>query len=275
MNVVDLMRLEPDTEHPHGLPDREFETLFTPDRPVIFAYHGYPLLIHRLTYRRMNHDNLHVRGYKEEGTTTTPFDMVMLNDLDRFRLVIDVLDRVPGFEPRTARLARRWSTPGSMPAATGGSTVRTRGRSPNGSGTWRPTPSRWLRCCSLRRQYRPSSDLGAAPIDQRVSRPLGTVTKRTAECPPSSSPALPVPFHPSWRSASPHRRPKTHAAGRTRGPTMASRSALLRIVGCDDPSPHGELCGRRCPACRLPMGPHPAPAPAHARPGRRPPAPHR
>ena len=89
---------------PHGLPDREFETLFTPDRPVIFAYHGYPLLIHRLTYRRMNHENLHVRGYKEEGTTTTPFDMVMLNDLDRFRLVIDVPDRVPGLEPRTARL---------------------------------------------------------------------------------------------------------------------------------------------------------------------------
>ena len=104
VNVVDLMRLQPDTEHPHGLPDREFETLFTPDRPVIFAYHGYPLLIHRLTYRRMNHENLHVRGYKEEGTTTTPFDMVMLNDLDRFRLVIDVLDRVPGLEPRTARL---------------------------------------------------------------------------------------------------------------------------------------------------------------------------
>ncbi len=118
VNVVDLMRLEPDTEHPHGLPDREFDTLFTPDRPVIFAYHGYPLLIHRLTYKRTNHANLHVRGYKEEGTTTTPFDMVMLNDLDRYHLVIDVLDRVPGLGPRTAALrqqmvdarldARRW-----------------------------------------------------------------------------------------------------------------------------------------------------------------------
>ncbi len=107
VNVVDLMRLEPDTEHPHGLPDREFDTIFTPDRPVIFAYHGYPLLIHRLTYRRTNHDNFHVRGYKEEGTTTTPFDMVMLNDLDRFHLVIDVLDRVPGLEPGTATLRQQ------------------------------------------------------------------------------------------------------------------------------------------------------------------------
>ncbi len=107
VNVVDLMRLESETEHPHGLSDAEFETLFTRDRPVIFAYHGYPLLIHRLTYRRKNHDNLHVRGYKEEGTTTTPFDMVMLNDLDRFHLVIDVLDRVPGLGPRTAVLRQR------------------------------------------------------------------------------------------------------------------------------------------------------------------------
>jgi xylulose-5-phosphate/fructose-6-phosphate phosphoketolase len=95
VNVVDLMRLQPDTEHPHGLSDREFDSLFTTDRPIVFAYHGYPWLIHRLTYRRTNHRNLHVRGYKEEGTTTTPFDMVMLNDLDRFHLVIDVIDRLP------------------------------------------------------------------------------------------------------------------------------------------------------------------------------------
>jgi xylulose-5-phosphate/fructose-6-phosphate phosphoketolase len=95
VNVVDLMRLQPDTEHPHGLSDKEFDSLFTVDRPVVFAYHGYPWLIHRLTYRRSNHANLHVRGYKEEGTTTTPFDMVMLNDLDRFHLVIDVIDRLP------------------------------------------------------------------------------------------------------------------------------------------------------------------------------------
>jgi xylulose-5-phosphate/fructose-6-phosphate phosphoketolase len=107
VNVVDLMRLQPDAEHPHGLSDREFDTLFTVDRPVVFAYHGYPLLIHRLTYRRTNHANLHVRGYKEEGTTTTPFDMVMLNDLDRFHLVMDVLDRVPTLGSRAAHLRQR------------------------------------------------------------------------------------------------------------------------------------------------------------------------
>jgi xylulose-5-phosphate/fructose-6-phosphate phosphoketolase len=104
VNVVDLMKLQPSTEHPHGLPDPEFDALFTTDRPVIFAYHGYPWLIHRLTYRRHGHDNLHVRGYKEEGTTTTPFDMVMLNDLDRFHLVMDVIDRVPGLGQQAARL---------------------------------------------------------------------------------------------------------------------------------------------------------------------------
>jgi xylulose-5-phosphate/fructose-6-phosphate phosphoketolase len=104
VNVVDLMRLQPESEHPHGLPDREFDELFTLRRPIIFAYHGYPSLIHRLTYKRKNHDNLHVRGYKEEGTTTTPFDMVMLNDLDRFHLVTDVIDRVPGLGERAAQL---------------------------------------------------------------------------------------------------------------------------------------------------------------------------
>jgi xylulose-5-phosphate/fructose-6-phosphate phosphoketolase len=104
VNVVDLMRLQPESEHPHGLSDHDYDTLFTPDRPVIFAYHGYPWLIHRLTYRRTGHANLHVRGYKEEGTTTTPFDMVLMNDLDRFRLVMDVIDRVPGLRSRAARL---------------------------------------------------------------------------------------------------------------------------------------------------------------------------
>jgi len=104
VNVVDLMRLEPDTEHPHGMSEPEFDALFTASRPVIFAYHGYPLLIHRLTYSRNNHRNIHVRGYKEEGTTTTPFDMVMLNDLDRFHLVMDVIDRVPKLSERCAHL---------------------------------------------------------------------------------------------------------------------------------------------------------------------------
>jgi xylulose-5-phosphate/fructose-6-phosphate phosphoketolase len=102
VNVVNLMKLQPASEHPHGLPDKEFDAIFTTTRPIIFAFHGYPWLIHRLTYRRKNHPNLHVRGYKEEGTTTTPFDMCVLNHIDRFSLVSDVIDRVPGLAPRAA-----------------------------------------------------------------------------------------------------------------------------------------------------------------------------
>jgi xylulose-5-phosphate/fructose-6-phosphate phosphoketolase len=107
VNVVDLMTLQPQSEHPHGLPDKEFDSLFTTNKPIIFAFHGYPWLIHRLTYRRNNHRNLHVRGYKEEGTTTTPFDMVVLNDLDRFHLVMDVIDRVPKLESIGAHLLQQ------------------------------------------------------------------------------------------------------------------------------------------------------------------------
>jgi xylulose-5-phosphate/fructose-6-phosphate phosphoketolase len=109
INIVDLMRLEPDTEHPHGLSDLDFDALFTTSKPVIFAYHGYPAVIHELTYRRTNHHNIHARGYKEEGTTTTPFDMVMLNDLDRFHLVMDVIDRVPALGSRAAPLRQQMS----------------------------------------------------------------------------------------------------------------------------------------------------------------------
>jgi xylulose-5-phosphate/fructose-6-phosphate phosphoketolase len=107
INVVDLMTIQPSTEHPHGLSDADFDSMFTVDKPVIFAYHGYPWLIHRLTYRRRNHNNLHVRGYKEEGTTTTPFDMTVLNDLDRFHLAGDVVDRVPRLQRVGAHFKQR------------------------------------------------------------------------------------------------------------------------------------------------------------------------
>ena len=107
INVVDLMTLQDKEEHPHGLSHKDFDTLFTTDKPIIFAYHGYPWLIHRLTYRRTNHRNLHVRGYKEEGTTTTPFDMVVRNDMDRFDLVADVIDRVPKLGS-TAAYLKQW-----------------------------------------------------------------------------------------------------------------------------------------------------------------------
>jgi xylulose-5-phosphate/fructose-6-phosphate phosphoketolase len=107
VNVVDLMKLEPESVHPHGLNDEDFDQLFTTGKPVIFAYHGYPALIHRLTYRRRNHDNFHVHGYKEEGTITTPFDMTVLNELDRWHLVMDVLRRVPGLAAQTAYLKQQ------------------------------------------------------------------------------------------------------------------------------------------------------------------------
>ncbi|HZS66887.1 MAG TPA: phosphoketolase family protein [Burkholderiales bacterium] len=111
VNVVDLMALQPQSEHPHGLEDQDFDRLFTRDKPVIFAFHGYPRMIHTLTYRRRNHDNFHVRGYKEEGTTTTPFDMVVLNNLDRYRLALDAIGRIPRLEPRVQEATDRyWST---------------------------------------------------------------------------------------------------------------------------------------------------------------------
>jgi xylulose-5-phosphate/fructose-6-phosphate phosphoketolase len=107
VNVVDLMKLQPQSEHPHGLSDPDFDALFTKDKPVIFAFHAYPWLIHRLTYRRHNHDNIHVRGYKEEGTITTPFDMTVLNDMDRFHLVMDTINRVPQIGSRGDHLKQQ------------------------------------------------------------------------------------------------------------------------------------------------------------------------
>ena len=112
VNVVDLMVLQPPSEHPHGLEDHDFDALFTTDKPVIFAFHGYPAMIHKLTYRRRNHDNIHVRGYKEEGTTTTPFDMVVLNNLDRYQLALDAIRRIPTAQRTRWRTqtARYWAT---------------------------------------------------------------------------------------------------------------------------------------------------------------------
>ena len=107
VNVVDLMKLQPSTEHPHGLRDADFDALFTRDKPVVFAYHGYPWLIHRLTYRRTNHHNIHVRGYKEEGTITTAFDMTVLNELDRFHLAQDVIDRLPQLGQKASYLKQQ------------------------------------------------------------------------------------------------------------------------------------------------------------------------
>ena len=119
VNVVDLMRLQDASEHPHGLTSRDFDGIFTADKPIIFAYHGYPSLIHRLAYRRTNQEGLHVRGYKEEGTTTTPFDMAMLNGIDRFQLAIDAIDRVPGL----AETALAAAPVAAGPAASGRTTT--------------------------------------------------------------------------------------------------------------------------------------------------------
>ena len=171
VNVVDLMRLQPESEHPHGLSDREFDTLFTTDRPIVFAYHGYPWLIHRLTYRRTNHANLHVRGYKEEGTTTTPFDMVMLNDLDRFHLVIDVIDRVPGLGA-----AGRAPPPadGRPPARRPG---RTRARGRGRAGDPR------LDLAGLTRTARPHRCASSSSTPARAASSCGSSTTATRSSP--------------------------------------------------------------------------------------------
>ncbi len=197
VNVVDLMRLQDEKEHPHGLSDRDFDTIFTKDKPVIFAYHGYPWLIHRLTYRRTGNENLHVRGYKEEGTTTTPFDMVMLNDLDRYHLVIDVIDRVPNL-----RIDVRHAAPGDGGQADRRPRVHPhpRRRHPRGEGLdvagrprcgvrhadqcdrgdggrqrVAPTPAARI-ACAVRSTIRLGSRSGSTPRCQALARPSGVST---------------------------------------------------------------------------------------------------
>ena len=213
VNVVDLMRLQTDSEHPHGMPDAEFDALFTTDRPVIFAYHGYPWLIHRLTYRRTNHEGLHVRGYKEEGTTTTPFDMVMLNDMDRFHLVMDVIDRRPAWARERRRYARRWSTSACATAPT------------------RARPATTARGARL-----DLAGLGAAPASApRVSR---APCAARSPAPRGSPPPAPAPRDPGAgvavaRAASAVARLVERGRRGTRGPAHAA----ARTAGACSPTP--------------------------------------
>ncbi len=207
VNVVDLMRLQPSSEHPHGMSDAEFDALFTPDKPIVFAYHGYPWLIHRLTYRRHNHRNLHVRGYKEEGTTTTPFDMVMLNDLDRYHLVMDVIDRVPGL-PATAghvrqlmvdrRLQARaytrehgedvpevrdWALDGAPARASREPAPRDR-RSRSGCSSSTPAPAASSCGCSTATSWR-----GRTTCRRRAAKPTRRRSRRRCATPAASTPS--------------------------------------------------------------------------------------
>ena len=134
VNVVDLFKLQPASEHPHGLSDRDFDTLFTRDKPVIFNFHGYPWLIHRLAYRRTNHENMHVRGYKERGNINTPLELAINNQIDRFSLAIDVIDRVPGCKSQARTPRRNFATSRSSAVTTPTSTASTSRRSSNGAG---------------------------------------------------------------------------------------------------------------------------------------------
>ena len=279
VNVVDLMRLQPESEHPHGMSDREFDTLFTADRPVIFAYHGYPRLIHRLTYRRTNHDNLHVRGFKEEGTTTTPFDMVMLNDLDRFRLVIDVIDRVPGLAAGRPGCGSGWPTRGSTPGPTPASTARTTRRSAAGPGrTTRPAtgsapaPVATTPATTTSRRWRGRDggvrmrvlvvNTGSSSVKlrllsghdaARLDRPAGTVHSGAGGGRRARSagwPASPVWTVSGTASCTAARRSPSRSWSTTRSGSSCSRWWTWRRCTCRRRWPGWTRSGRRCRRCR-------------------------
>ena len=206
------MRLQDEHEHPHGLSARDFDTVFTTDRPVIFAYHGYPWLIHRLTYRRTNHDNIHVRGYKEEGTTTTPFDMVMMNDLDRYHLVMDVIDRVPSLGSRAAALRQemgdtRTPGPGVDPRARRGPARGARLVRGPAEPTRQPSRSRTCRAIASSSSVGTTSTSTGEPsaLTRRGTVGVGAVAGRVDLDPERGQPAAARPRAPGAR-ARPHRR---------------------------------------------------------------------
>ena len=262
VNVVDLMRLQPDTEHPHGLSDLEFDALFTTERPVIFAYHGYPWLIHRLTYRRANHDNFHVRGYKEEGTTTTPFDMVMLNDLDRFHLVMDVIDRVPGLGERCAPLrqemVRRAPAPPRLHARARRGPAR---RDATGTGRRRARAARRIDITRLaarpgrqRRLQQPEAD-PARRRGSRRSRPRELAAPR-AQVDPERASRGAVDRRLGEADAVGHRivhggeRFRDAGADRPRGRVRAARAERARAAASAQVAGRARRGhARRCPSC--------------------------
>ena len=226
------MRLQPESEHPHGLSDAEFDSLFTTDKPVIFAYHGYPWLIHRLTYRRTNHANLHVRGYKEEGTTTTPFDMVMLNDLDRFHLVIDVIDRVPGLGPRAGHVRQQMVDQRLEAAPTRGARARTPRRSATGRGR--------LAADARRSRRRPAAG-SSSSTPARAASSCGSSTPDDAVV---ASADLPAPAARRTRDAIAAAIADLGPVGRRRPPDRPRRDAVHRGPVRLDDGGRGEIRGR-------------------------------
>ena len=233
INVVDLMRLQDNTEHPHGLSHRDFDTLFTTDVPVIFAFHGYPWLVHRLTYRRTNHRNIHVRGYKEEGTTSTPFDMVMMNDLDRFHLVIDVIDHVPSLRSTQLCCDRKWSMRGPQRAATPGNTATTFHRSATGPGpkrlanrqAWKYNRQAWeIRVSQTIADTARLSTVRDAPFGRCHGDPLAPRPMNVAVINPRSiTPAQLMDARCEMRDQSPLRRDLRHWVGHPSRPTICLR----------------------------------------------------